>query len=102
MNLFWIGLLALGGLAVWAAFRKPDGAEPEQRDYVAYKNLIRTTDFGKLTLLRTLLDEAGIRHYSSQANVVHLGEAQLFVERDRFEHAEALLHDLEHGPETEG
>lgn len=88
-------VLGLGGLALWFALRRPGIQSSEREEHVAYKNLLRTTDFGKLTLLRSILDTVEIRHYSSQANVVHLGEAQLFVERDRFEQAEAILHDLD-------
>jgi predicted negative regulator of RcsB-dependent stress response len=93
--ILFFGLLGLGGLALWFALRRPDVESGQPEQYVLYKNLLRTTDFGKLTLLRSLLDNAGIRHYSSQANVLHLGEAQLFVERDRFEHAEAILYELD-------
>jgi hypothetical protein len=95
MMILFFGVLGLGGLALWFALRRPGIQEGGPEEYVTYRNLLRTNDFGKLTLLRSLLDEAEIRHYSSQANVIHLGEAQLFVERDRFEHAEAILHDLD-------
>ncbi|HEX9641091.1 MAG TPA: hypothetical protein VGB13_07235 [Candidatus Krumholzibacteria bacterium] len=93
--ILFFGVLGLGGLALWFALRRPGTQSGEPEQFVLYKNLLRTTDFGKLTLLRSLLDSAGIRHYSSQANVLHLGEAQLFVEQDRLEHAEAILHELD-------
>ena len=101
-----IVVIALLGAAAWMLFQRwgrgrSDAAPPSSEGYVEYKSLIRTNNFSMLTLLKSLLEEAGIRYYSSQSSYLHLGEAQLFVERDRFEHAEAILERLDNSNSEE-
>jgi len=98
--LFFLFLGGLGWLLYrrWERSRQGDpakmiGGQPEK--YVQYKSLLRTNDVGLVTILKSLLDEQSIRYYASQSSYLHLGEIQLFVERDRLEHAEAILERLD-------
>lgn len=92
----------LGGLG-WLLYRRwersrrtrPEAGGKPREQYVQYKSLLRTNDVGLITILKSLLEEKGIRYYASQSSYLHLGEIQLFVERDRLEHAEAILERLD-------